>query len=198
MLPGSSVMKIRGSALIHTRTFLHTRWGSETTSLLVAKLPALAQEVLTSPNLTAFGWYPVIVWNALVEEVARWPGKNGTSVIRDIAGYVAERDLTLAHKVLLKLGTPDLVLRQASVFWSTYFNGGTLIAMPEGERCFRLVLHLGVDAQTDPGRLTCREAVPAWQDNAIRLAGARGGRSHHVKCRFEGHTTCEYEVRWMR
>ena len=191
-------MKIRGSALIHTRTFLHTRWGSETTSHLMAKLPDAVQEVFASPDLNAFGWYPVVVWNSLVEEVSRWPGKNGANAIRDIAGYVAERDLTLAHKVLLKLGTPELVLRQASVFWATYFNGGNLQAFPQGERFFKLVLHLGVDPQTDPGKLTCREAVTAWQENAIRLAGARGGRSHHVKCRFEGHPTCEFEVRWMR
>jgi hypothetical protein len=61
-----------------------------------------------------------------------------------------------------------------------------------------MILHLGVDPQADPSRLTCREAVPAWQENALRLAGARGARSVHVKCRFEANTVCEYDVRWIR
>jgi hypothetical protein len=190
-------MKIRGSALIHTQTFLTTRWGSESTTMLTAKLPAAAQEVFRG-DLRPYGWYPVSAWNAVAEEVARWPGKNGPAAIRDIAAYAAEQDLTIAHKVLLALGTPDLVLRQAGVFWGMYFNGGNLAAFKVEERHFRMVLHLGVDPQLDPSRFTCREAVPAWQEHAIRLAGARAGRSTHVKCRFEGGVACEYEVRWMR
>jgi hypothetical protein len=189
-------MKIRGSALIHTKNFLRTRWGNQSLTILQTKLSAQVSAALFSTELNAHSWYPVSVWNALVEEVVRWPNKHGA--IRDIAAYIAEQDLTLAHKVLLKLGTPELVMRQAGVFWNTYFSGGRLTPFSEGERYFRLVLYLGVDAQADPGRHTCRDAVPAWQENALRLAGARGGQSQHVKCRFDGHSTCEYEVRWIR
>jgi hypothetical protein len=191
-------MKIRGSALLHSRTFLTSRWGSEITATLIAKLPPGARDTFASQSLSAFSWYPVSIWNAVADEVARWPGKSGALTIRDMAAYVAAQDLTIAHKVLLKLGTPDLVMRQASIFWGTYFNGGSLLAFPAGERRFRLVLHVGVDLQLDPGRLTCREAVPAWQESAIRLAGGYGGRSQHVKCRFEGSASCEYDVRWIR
>lgn len=189
-------MKIRGSALIHTRNFLRTRWGNQAVSILEAKLPTSVRAVFVTSELVAHAWYPVTIWNSLVEEVVRWPNKH--NAVREIAAYVAEQDLTLAHKVLLKLGTPELVMRQAGVFWNTYFNGGRLTPFAEGDRFFRLVLYLGVDPQADPGRHTCREAVPAWQENALRLAGARGGQSQHVRCRFEGHPTCDYEVRWLR
>ncbi|XYH99143.1 hypothetical protein ACMHYB_05065 [Sorangium sp. So ce1128] len=189
-------MKIRGSALMHTRTYLQTRWGSQSISVLDSKLPASVRAVFSSPDLVAHSWYPVSVWNAIADEISRWPNKSG--VIRDLAAYVAEQDLTLAHKVLLKLGTPALVMRQAGVMWGMYFNGGRLAPFAEGERFFRLILYLGVDPQADPGRQTCRDAVPAWQENALRLSGARGGQSLHTRCRFEGHPTCEYEVRWLR
>jgi hypothetical protein len=140
----------------------------------------------------------VAVWNAVITEAARWPGKAGPAIVRDIAQYVSQQDLTLAHKVLLKLGTPALVMRQASTFWSMYFSGGNLVAEQREDRYFHCILHLGTDPQSDPGRLTCREAVPGWQENAIRLAGGYAPRSLHVRCRFEGHPVCEYEVRWVR
>ncbi|EYF05543.1 hypothetical protein [Chondromyces apiculatus] len=191
-------MKIKGSALIHTRNYLNKSWGSELTTALMAKLPPSSREIFGSDRLTSFGWYPVSVWNAVVDEAARWPGKSGAGIVRDIAQYVSQQDLTLAHKVLLKLGTPALVMRQGSVFWSTYFNGGDLIAHQISDRRFRMVLHLGTDPANDPGRLTCREAVTGWQENAIRLSGGYGGQSIHVKCRFERHPVCEYDVSWSR
>jgi hypothetical protein len=60
------------------------------------------------------------------------------------------------------------------------------------------VLNLGTDPTLDPSPITCREAVPAWQEKAIRLAGAVAGRSVQVKCRFEGHPRCEFEITWAR
>ncbi|HSN98216.1 MAG TPA: hypothetical protein VLS89_07955 [Candidatus Nanopelagicales bacterium] len=165
--------------------------------MLAARLSPPIAQIFESPDLIPHGWYPVQVWNAVCDEVARWPNKPGPSVIRDIASFAAQQDLTLAHKVLLKLGTPDLVLRQAGVFWAMYFNGGQLIPVPQGERRFKMVLHLGTDKSVDPGRFTCREAVPGWQETALRLAGARGPRSVHVTCRFEGAPACEFDVTWF-
>jgi hypothetical protein len=190
-------MNIKGSALIHTRTYLSKSWGSELTAALVAKLSPANREIFNG-QLSSYGWYPVAVWNAVTEEAARWPGKSGLGVVRDIATYVAQQDLTLAHKVLLKLGTPALMMRQASILWRGYFSGGELVAEQVADRQFRMILHLGTDPQTDPGRITCREAVPGWHENAIRLAGGYAGRSMHVKCRFEGHPVCEFDVSWVR
>ncbi len=189
-------MKVKGSTLVHTRSFLRKNWGSELASVLESKLPPAIREVYCSPSLHTFGWYPVPVWNTVLEEVSRWPGKGGPSVIRDMCAFIAQQDLSIAHKVLLKLGTPGLVMRQASTFWSTYFSGGDLIAHQVSDKRFKIVLHLGIDPQADPGRLTCREGVPGWQENAIRMSGGLAGRSLHVKCRFEGHPTCEYDVTW--
>lgn len=191
-------MKIKGSALIHTRSFLNKTWGSELANALIAKLAPSSREIFTSDRLHTFGWYPVTVWNSVVDEAARWPGKGGPSIVREIAHYVSTQDLTLAHKVLLKLGTPALVMRQASTFWGTYFNGGDLIAHQIDEQHFKLILHLGTDPVNDPGRLTCREAIPGWHESAIRLAGGYGARSVHAKCRFEGHPVCEFHVSWFR
>lgn len=191
-------MNIKGSALIHTRTYLQKNWGSELASALVAKLSPANREIFNAPNLSSYGWYPVAVWNSVTEEMVRWPGKGRASVVRDIATYVAQQDLTLAHKVLLKLGTPALMMRQASTLWRGYFSGGDLVAEQLGDRHFRLILHLGTDPVADPGRLTCREAVTGWHENALRLSGGYCGRSVHVKCRFEGHPVCEYDVTWAR
>ncbi|MCC6558066.1 MAG: hypothetical protein IT372_34395 [Polyangiaceae bacterium] len=183
---------------MHTRTYLRTRWGWEQTALLTGKLPAEAREIFGSPELALHGWYPITVWNAVLDEIARANVRGGPSAVRDVASFIAQEDLTLTHKVLLKLGTPDLVLRQGSTFWRMYFTGGDLFTERLGEKHFKLVLHLGNDPKSDPGRLTCAEAVPGWQENSIRLAGGYGARSNHVKCRFSGHPSCEFDVRWVR
>lgn len=190
-------MNIKGSALIHARNFIQSRWGHESTGLsgVLERLEPASRQLFTS-NLLSHAWYPVAVWNEVVEQAARRT-ENPSRTVRELAAYVAQEDLTTAYKILLKIGTPEMVFRRAGVFWSKYFDGGKSEGFPTGPKHFMVTLEaLGRDAKNDPGMLTCREAVPSWQENAIRLTGTPGGKSVHVKCRFDGHDRCEYDVSW--
>ncbi len=185
-------MNVRGSALVHGRAWMGERFGAEALSEFEERLDPARREVLRSA-LKGHSWYPVSIWNAMSEEVAR---TGGVDALRDFAREVAKRDLSAPYRVLLSVGSPSILFRRAGLFWTKYFDGGTFESLPEGERRFRNHLRAGSDPKLDPGRLTCEVAIPAWQEQSLRLAGAVGGRSTHVRCRFDGHRACEFEVAW--
>ena len=74
--------------------------------------------------------------------------------------------------------------------------GGAFGPSPGADNRFRHCLRAGVDPGRDPARLTCEVAIPAWQEGSLVLAGASGGRSRHLRCRFDGNPACEFLVTW--
>ncbi len=186
-------MKIKGSALLHGMTFLASRQGEAALEQFKLSLPPSLGAVVRI-GIHAHGWYPVPVWNALLAEVERTCG--GAASVREVAAFIAQKDLTAPYRVLLSIGSPTILFRRAGLFWSKYFDGGSFEGSPEGPNRFRTLLRAGVDPASDPSPLTCSIAVPAWQEHAMKLTGATGGRSRHVKCRYDQNLACEFEIRW--
>ncbi|EYF06272.1 Hypothetical protein CAP_2150 [Chondromyces apiculatus DSM 436] len=141
-------------------------------------------------------WYPVRLWNDLVDRYIAQFGGGDPQSFRQVAEQVAETDLNTFFKVLLKMGSPALVLRRASSLWERYFDVGVMEPVERGPRHFLLRLTAPRSVERGPGPVTCAVGVPAWQERALRSAGALGVRSTHVACRFKGATTCEFDVIW--
>lgn len=185
-------MNVKGSALIHGRAWIEERFGRQALASFEEGLDPARREVIQS-TLRGHSWYPVSLWNAMAEAVSK---AGGPDALREFAAEVAQRDLSVAYRVLLSVGSPTILFRRAGLFWNKYFDGGVFESIPEGERRFRNYLRAGTDAKADPARLTCQVAIPAWQEQSLALAGASGGKSRHVRCRFEGAPACEFEVTW--
>jgi hypothetical protein len=185
-------VNVKGSALIHGRAWIGERFGLEALGRFEEGLDPARREVLGS-TMRGHSWYPVSLWNAMAEAVSQ---AGGHDALRDFAREVAQRDLSIAYRVLLSVGSPTILFRRAGLFWTKYFDGGVFESVPEGERRFRNYLRAGVDAKADPTRLLCEVVIPAWQEQSLALAGAAGGKSRHVRCRFEGAPACEFEVTW--
>jgi hypothetical protein len=185
-------MRVKGSALIHSRTFLEGRLGTDELARVQVAMSPADRQILAS-QVRAHGWYPVSIWNAISEAVVR---EGGVGTLRQLAAYVADNDLTVAYRLLLSVGSPHILFRRAGLFWAKYFDGGRFESVRQGDKRFGNLLHAGTDPVLDPGVLTCREVVPAWQAHALRLTGVTGGKSIHRACRFDGLPACEYEVTW--
>jgi hypothetical protein len=185
-------MRVKGSALLHSRTFLEARLGREALGRIDGAMSAADRQLFTSP-VRIHGWYPVSIWNAVSEAVVR---EGGLATLQHLAAFVADSDLTVPYRLLLSVGSPHILFRRAGLFWAKYFDGGRFESVRKGEKRFVNLLHAGTDPVLDPGPLTCREVVPAWQEHALRLTGVTGGKSVHRACRYDGLPACEYEVTW--
>lgn len=186
---------VKGSALGKLKNCVVQRHGDAGMQRWTAELGVEDAAVLRGlilPN----AWYPVRLWNSLVDRYVTLFGAGDAQSFRLVAEQIAEDDLHSFFKVLLKLGSPAMVLRRASSLWERYFDEGTMDAAELGPTRFHIRLMAPRDAERGAGRVTCAVGVPAWQDRALRTAGARSVRTAHVSCRFKGALACEYDVTW--
>lgn len=186
---------VKGNALGKLKSCVANRHGDAGMERWTAELgpeDAAMLRGLILPN----SWYPVRLWNTLADRYVTLFGAGDMQSFRAVAEQIAEEDLHTFFKVLLKLGSPAMVIRRASSLWERYFDEGTMDATELGPSHFHVRLTAPRDAERGAGRVTCSVGVPAWQERALRTAGGKGVRAAHVSCRFKGALACEYDVTW--
>ncbi|AKT36144.1 hypothetical protein [Chondromyces crocatus] len=141
-------------------------------------------------------WYPVKLWNDLVNRYVALFGGGDMQSFRQVADRIAETDLQIFFKVLLKMGSPATVVRRSNSLWERYFDIGVMDSIEVGPNHFQTRLTAPRERDRGPGRVTCTAGVPAWQERAVRSAGGRAVRSVHQLCRFDGAPVCEFDITW--
>src|SRR6185436_16638631 len=133
--------------------------------------------------LLASSWYPVGVWNRVLKLHFRTVG-DPAAEMRRIARYVADRDLNTVLKFALSIATPDTIVARTGMFWSRYFDCGTLTPSMI-KRCeWVLAIQCSTDEDGGPSLYTCDMGVSGWVEQALQLAGAKAPRVAHRQCRF--------------
>lgn len=140
-------------------------------------------------------WYPVGAWNRVLATVlSRFPLAARDHEMRKIAAFIAEHDLNGVYKMILRLGSPELLLRRSDSLWTRYFDTGRLHWQEDGTQRFRLSLE-STGASEMPDRFTCDPGVCAWLETGLRMTGVQGSVVHH-DCRLTNGSRCEYSVTW--
>jgi hypothetical protein len=184
--------QIKGTMFLHARAFTVEKAGEAAWTELVAALPAADRRVLDGLVL-ATGWYPIGIWNRML---ARYRTIHGAHFVDELARYVSDRDMNLLFTLLLRMGSPEFVLKRAGSLWSRYFSAGKLEATPVATQRWRITLRAPTGADDGPGELVCGHGVPMWTLQALRLTGAKKARVVEVECRFRSAERCEYDVTW--
>lgn len=184
----------KGAILLHTRDFVLETLGSQGWERVLADLRPEDRVLFGSVVLHAT-WYPVAHWNRLTAVVLPRIGPDATDGMRMLAGYIAKQDLAAAHRLVLKLGSPEFMLRRTGQLWSRYFDAGTLTPEEVSPARWRIFLDAPRGADEAPDRFTCGPGVTAWVANGLQLSGTKA-RVTETRCRFQEGTRCEYEVAW--
>jgi hypothetical protein len=116
--------------------------------------------------------------------------------MRRLSAYIADTDLGSVYKMVLRLGSPDLLVRRTGSLWSRYFDVGELTPTERGMRHWQLKLVMPLDEDLAPNRFFCGPGCPAWIEMGLRLTGARDAKVQHTDCRFSNGTACTYDVKW--
>ncbi|WP_437591180.1 hypothetical protein [Sorangium sp. So ce1000] len=146
--------------------------------------------------LLPHGWYPVSLWNSLIDRYVALFGDGNPQCFRPVASAIAAADLQRFFTVLLKAASPATMLRRSSSLWERYFDEGTMEATEVAPKRFTVRLTASRLLDRAPGPVTCAVGIPAWEERILSHMGAREGRCLHTRCRFRGARACEFEVSW--
>src|SRR5207344_2656589 len=88
----------------------------------------------------AGGWYPVGVWNRALGSLLSRHTVAIDGEMRKVAAYIADRDLNSVYKMILRLGSPEFLLRRTDSLWSRYFDSGRFTHQELEPKRFKLIL----------------------------------------------------------
>ena len=187
--------RCKGSILVHLKSYVVTTHGERAWEQMLAESTPEDRAVHDS-LVIAGGWYPVRVWNHALEHLlTRHSGvRTADDEMRRVAAYIADRDLNSVYKMVLRLGSPEFLLKRTDSLWSRYFDLGKFGSEEVGARRWKLWLDCprGEDV---PDRFTCDPGVCAWIEMGLKNTGVNGSLKH-TDCRFINGSRCEYAVTW--
>lgn len=147
--------------------------------------------------ILAMGWYPVSAWNGMCGAFfgANWadPNVGMAEFCRDLG----DMELNSLVRMVLKIGSPEFMLRRTGFLWSRYFDTGVFSGAQIAPGHWTLSLAGPADPATTAGRLTCANGPGPWLQRGLELGGVKG-TVRHVRCRYDGHDRCELEAQWRR
>jgi len=185
--------RCKGSILVHLRAYAESTYGKDAwTDMLVASKPE--DRAVLEGIVIAGGWYPVGLWNRALGALLAGQSAAVDAEMRKVASYIADRDLNTVYKMVLRLGSPEFLLRRTDSLWSRYFDSGKFTHQELGPKKFKLLLDAAKTVDS-PDRLTCGPGVCAWIEMGMKNTGVEG-RVQHVECRFDNGQRCEYLATW--
>jgi hypothetical protein len=185
----------KGTLLKNLGDFVVERHSASVWRAVVDSLPADDRAIIDGLLLVG-GWYPVGLWNRCITSYIARYAKDADAEMTAVARHVAEHDLNTLFKVLLKMGSAELVLRRSDSLWSRYFDVGKFENRELAKRKWALKLTAPTGEEEAPGELTCGPGVCGWLAMALELTGVKAPRIVQTRCRFRSSPSCEYEVTW--
>ncbi|MFW5875747.1 MAG: hypothetical protein ACOCXM_03325 [Myxococcota bacterium] len=188
--------KAKGTILLHLRDFVTREAGADTWTQLVDGLPAEDRSLLGSMLLVG-SWYPVGAWNRLLGAFLSGHYRDSDAGMAEVARFIAERDLNMVFKLILKMGSPEFLLKRTGSIWARYFDAGDLTHQELAPKRWRLDLTVAEGGpEAAPDRHTCGPGVAAWIQRGLEITGVRG-RVELVDTRSEGPLRrYEYRATW--
>ncbi len=186
---------VKGALLVHLRAHVIERDGDAAWKQLVAKLPEVDRATLDS-LIVSSAWYPVGAWNRALDLHLGAHAADAGAEMTAVARRVADADLHTVFKMLLKLASPETVLRRTTWLWERYFDRGGMTVYEDAPHDWRLRLDAPTGEDDGASEPTCAHGVSGWLTHALHLVGAKRAVITHTRCRFTFARGCEYRVVW--
>lgn len=184
---------VKGAVLRHAEAYVCARRSNEAWSALVDALPEADQKVLGGLVLDG-AWYPIGTWNRLLAALCEAPGARPEQLLLDMARFMADRDLNVVFKVLLRMRSAAYIVKRTPLLWKRHYDVGE-VEVAEAPDGFRVCLRAPTGIEEGPSRWVCNEGTVGWMTHALELVGVSQPKVAHVACRFDGKPQCEYDVR---
>ena len=157
---------------------------------VLERLEQKVRDVFTGPILPV-NWYPLQSYISLLNAIQKsYPGE-GKDVGFRVGRRIMRDGLSSVYKVILKVASPEMVLKKAGMLWGFYFKESKLTIVEE-HHC-NLLLSVTDDCRPTP--VYCQSLAGGMAETAER-AGARDCRVIHPQCRAAGGRVCLFRITW--
>jgi hypothetical protein len=184
------VARVRGRTLVPIRAALKENFGDHGWKRVLALLPPTDREVLDG-LLVPDNWYERTLHTGMIEAALRLFGSEVPDLGRKIGARVATHHDRFYLRPLLRLGGPMMVVRRASALFREYFQGSSLTMIEQRENGARLQLD-----DPEAPRFFCKETLPGFIEELIRLSGRTPLGVTEPVCRHQGADHCELDFEW--
>src|SRR5262249_28078973 len=152
--PAAGAGRCKGTLLVNLRAYVTANRDAAAWKRIVSRLPERDQEIFDQQLLVS-NWYPVGIWNRVLRDYVRRCATDQSAEVLRIARYIADRDLNTVMKFALSIAMPDTIVARTGMFWSRYFDVGSLV--PRMVKAKEWVLHIECPNGEDegPSVLTC-------------------------------------------
>ncbi|MEM9861590.1 MAG: hypothetical protein AAF938_08250 [Myxococcota bacterium] len=106
----------------HMRTWVTRTYGDDAWHELLHSMVTPDRRELEA--LVPVGWYPLALQHRLLRAIDRHVGRDDGALVDTIGEYEADQDLTVVHRLFLRLANPAFVLEKAGDYWSRFYTAG--------------------------------------------------------------------------
>jgi len=109
--------------------------------------------------------------------------------MEEFARHGAEQDLTLFHRMFLRIANPAYVCEKVGDYWSRFHTHGKW----QSRRVERGYVGTLTEFESDP--VYCRMLVP-YMKRLLELVGAKRVQVTHTECVHRGAKACVFSTSW--
>ena len=155
---------------------------------VLARLSPADREI--ADHALASAWYPLDAYVRLIHAVADVLGGGDVRTMVELGRYEAEHDLTVVHRIFLKLLHPATLAEKTAEYWSRFHDTGEWTATRKANG-YQMVLR-GWGCADDA---LCAELI-GYLTRLLELIGTKEPRLRHPECRARGGSACVFEGHW--
>lgn len=184
-------IRVKGQGFHGFLAALEQVCGRESVAATLAALRGDAGEAIRSGTVLPIGWYP-IAWYRQLHATAQEATGLGSSLARDIGREATRHDLNTVYRLLLRMISPETLLKQANRILHMYADGGSVLILESsrGGARVRYIECYGCDRNVFEDMIGSTETMlDACGARNVRITAGRGGR-------VEATGELELTVRW--
>jgi hypothetical protein len=186
------VVKVKGTTLYGRLRYVRTYYGEPALEQVLGSLADADLAKSLRMGAIRSEWYPFPALVSLTEAIDRVCGKGDGSLIRPMAGQIAQDDLSSIYKVFFRVASTAFIVGRASAVWRQYYDAGDLVVL--GDQPGKLDLE--IRGFPTPHTVHC-ESVAGWMERCVALTGASSASVSHPECRAAGGRACLFTALWQ-
>ena len=184
-------MKVKGTEIISLKMFVESRFGEDGFAKWLAALDEETQYVVQFAM--ASSWYPA-------EQMFAVPGRRMCELFfpddleegaREWGRAGADRELTGVYRLLVRVGSTNMMLSTAADKWPMFYNTATL--RPVVNEKHHALLRLEGSPVSD---ILWANAVAGWLERALAMSGVRDARVDITQTTEGGLSVFEFNLTW--
>ena len=181
---------VRGLSASLAVKYLKKNFGDDGFASILESLEPQDRELFKG-MMNPMGLYSAKAFINLINAADKLFGKGDYAVCRQIGRFEAEEAFGGLYKVFLELGNPHFVIKRAPLAWRTLNDAGDLEIEQTGDKYVKGK----VTDYPDSDKGFCWNLL-GYFERVLEMSGAKNVVIQEVKCRCDGDSFCEYEIKW--